>query len=231
MTRRPASLAAAMCFVLLSTTIGLAPAQTPPPASQPTDGTSEADLRTTIRLERIRAAEAAYRAGLLIQRAVRAEVRGADAEAEALYADAVEADPTNEQARLGLEATRDRLGLVTERRPLIERREREANIRRQEILYRFNAAIEAATEGIVAGTPEGFQKARLAIDRARIARESDPSVFSTDDLDHLDARLADHDLSLEVARQRRADAIERAREKERARRIKAARVNDIRLEL
>ena len=94
-----------------------------------------------------------------------------------------------------------------------------------------DAAIEADTDGIVAGTPEGFQKARLAIDRARIARDSDPSVFSTEDLDNLDARLADHDLSLETAKQRRADAIERAREKERARRIKAARVNDVRLEL
>jgi hypothetical protein len=217
-----------MCLVLLSS--GLAPAETPP-ASQPTDGTSEADLRATIQLQRIRAAEAAYRAGVLIERAVRAEVRGADAQAEALYAEAVELEPGNERARLGLQATRDRLGLVTERRPLIERRQREARIRRQEILYRFNAAIEAATDGIVAGTPEGFQKARLAIDRARIARDSDPSVFSTGDLDDLDARLADHDLALQGAIQRRADAIERARAKERARRLRAARVNDIRLEL
>ena len=130
-----------------------------------------------------------------------------------------------------MRATRDRLGLVTERLPLIERTERESNIRRQEILFRFNAAIAAATDGIVSGKPDGFKKARLAIDRARIVRDTHPAVFSAEGLADLDARLRDHETALNAAIQRRADAVERAREKERARRIKAARVHDIRLEL
>ena len=230
MTSRTTRLAAAVA-ILAFLVSGVALADETPRTTQPADGTSEAELRETVRLENIRKAEAAYRVRSIVGRAERAEAAGRDAEAAELYAQAVELEPVNAKARLGLQATRDRLGLVTERLPLIERTERESNIRRQEILFRFNAAIAAATEGIVSGKPEGFQKARLEIDRARIVRDSDPAVFSTEGFADLDARLRDHETALSTAMQRRADAVERARQKERARRIKAARVHDLRLEL
>lgn len=107
----------------------------------------------------------------------------------------------------------------------------ESRARLQEVIYRFEAAMDAAADGIAAGTPEGFLKARLAIDRARLARGSAPELFSAEALDALDARLAERDLDLRAAVRNRADAIERARRKEHRRQMKDARVNDIRLEL
>ena len=207
------------------------PARTAADAGEPTDGTSEADLLVTIRLEEIRQQRDAFEAGRLVDQAVREELRGRDEEAEALYARAVELDPDNGTARLGLSATRDRLGLEVDRASLIERAERESRARRQEVMYRFDAAVAAAADGIAAGTPEGFGKARLQIDRARLARAASPEVFSPADLEELDARIAEYDLALEAAIQTRADAIRRARRKETLRDIKAARVKDIRLEL
>ena len=195
------------------------------------EGTSEADLRVTIRLERIRAQRDAFEAGQLVGRAVREELGGRDEAAQDLYARAVELDPANEQAKLGLAATRDRLGLATDRVSLIDRAERETRARRQEVMFRFNAAIEAAADAVAVGTPEAFAKARYQLDQARLARAAAPELFSAGDLDALDARIAERDLALEAAAQNRADATERARRRDHARRIKAARVHDVRLEL
>jgi hypothetical protein len=206
-------------------------------ASAPTEtdlaaeGTSEADLWVTIRLERVRAQRAAFEAGRLVERAVREELRGNDEAAQELYASAVELETDNERARLGLAATRDRLGLVTDRVSLLDRAEREARARRQEVMFRFNAALEAAGDAIAVGTPEAFAKARYQIEQARLALAAAPELFSADDLDALDTRIAERNLSLEAAARNRADATERARRRDHARRIKAARVHDIRLEL
>lgn len=229
MTHRPRLAAASSLLLTLG---GLAYANSPPPtAAAPTDGTSEADLRATIQLEEIRQQRDAFEAEQLVAAAVREELRGRDEQALELYARAVELDPDHRPAKLGLRATRDRLGLVTERVPLLEQVEKELRVRRQEMLYRFDAAMAQADEGIASGTPEGFQNARLQLDRARLARASSPDVFSAEDLERLDAQIDEQDLALEVAIQERADAVERARRKDHARRIKAARVHDIRLEL
>ena len=227
MTRRPAFLAAASSLML--TLSGFAVTTTPQQqTTQPGDGTSVADLLVTVRLEEIRAERDAYEAGRLVERAVREELAGRDDAAQELYARALELDPDHPQAKAGLDAARDRLGLATEPLTLIERTRREATARRQEVLYRFNAAIRAAGDGIAKGTPEGFRQARLELDRARLARESHAAVFSAEDHDLLDARLGERDVALKAAVQARADAIERARRKEAARRIKEARVHDIR---
>lgn len=228
MTRRRSRLAPASILVL---TLGTQACAASPQSTQPADGTSEAELRATARFDEVRQQREAYEAEQLTAQAAREEVRGRDRQAEALYAKALELDPSNTRARLGLHATRDRLGLTTERLPLIERVERESKARRQEVLYRFNAAISAAGDGIAAGTPEGFLKARLAIDRARLAREASPGDFSDEDRRLLDASLRDKDAALRAAVQQREAAVERARQKDWARRIKAARVHDIRLEL
>ena len=243
MTRLPylAAASSLLAIALTGSAHGSAPADTPARAATATgtptttvaleEGTSAADLMVTIRLDRMRAQRDAFEARQLVDRAAREEVAGRDDEAERLYARAVELDPKNERAQLGLATTRDRLGLVTDGRPLLDRAERESRARLQEVTYRFEAAMRDAADGIAEGTPEGFAKSRLALDRARLARGSALELFSPEALDSLDARLAERDLDLEAAIQNRADAIERARAKEHRRQLKDARVNDIRLEL
>jgi hypothetical protein len=191
-------------------------------STQPSDGTSLEELRATSRLDEIRQQRNSYEAERLVAKAVREELARRDEQAEALYAKAVELDPANERARLGLQGARDRLGLVTEQRPLIVRAEREMKAKRQEALYRFNAALERAADRIESGQTDGFQAAKLDIDRARIIRESNSSVFSPEELDRLDTRLRERELNLKVAIQQRSDAIRDAQERDWVRRIKAA---------
>jgi hypothetical protein len=128
-----------------------------------------------------------------VERAARTESHGggSDAESEALYARAVALDPTNERAREGLAATRERLGLVVapETSPLIERSRREMTAKRQEVMFRFEALLEAARDGIASGRPDGFQAARLHLDRAnprlevRVRTTVDPAL-ETDTIVH-----------------------------------------------
>ena len=130
MTRRPARLVATAGSILLTlnaAALGDSPVTTPsttaavPLAAQLTDGTTEADLRVTIRLEEMRRQRDGYEAEQLVAKAVREEMRGRDLAAQELYALAVELDPTNERAQEGLAASRDRLGLLVEPTPLLDR--------------------------------------------------------------------------------------------------------------
>jgi hypothetical protein len=194
------------------------------------DGTSVDALRATADLDRIRAARDAYDASRLLDRAAREEMAGRDADAEKLYAKAVDLDSSNIRAVAGLRATRDRLGLNTDGRPLMERVEKERKAKRQETLYRFDAAMRLASKGINAGDPEGFQKARLHLDRARLIRAADPTLFSTEESADLDAKLRDKDVALKGAIQARKNALHTEQQREWARRIKEARVHDISLD-
>jgi hypothetical protein len=197
--------------------------------TKPADGTSVDELLTTARLDEIRKKRDAYEAERLVARAVREELRARDEEAEKFYARAVELDPENERAVIGLRSARDRLGLHTDPEPLIERAERELRTKRQEVLFRFDAALSEAVDAIDTGRTEGFTTARLQLDRARLIRALNPGVFSAEEYERLDARVRDKDLALTRAIQRRNDVIRAAQERDWARRIKAARVHDKRL--
>jgi tetratricopeptide (TPR) repeat protein len=195
------------------------------------DGATPDELRVTARLDEMRRQRDAYEAGQRVEKAVRLELVGRAEEAEKLYAEAVELDPTNERAIKGLRASRDRLGLVTERMSLIERAEKEQRAKRQEILFRFDSAIAEARRGIDTARREGFQAARLQLDRAKLIRESSGGVFSPAELDQIDARLGRQDAELTAAIRRVDDAARRAQQRDWARRIKAARVHDKSLDL
>src|SRR5688572_24415676 len=78
---------------------------TPAAAVAVEEGTSVADLLVTIRLDQVRARRDMFEAGQSVDRAVREELAGRDDEAERLYARAVELDPKNERAQLGLATT------------------------------------------------------------------------------------------------------------------------------
>jgi hypothetical protein len=220
---------AAASLVLTGAASAVSLVQQPaPPAS---NGATLEELRVTARLDEIRRQRDAYEADQLVGKAVREELAGREERAEKLYAQAAELDPTNERAMTGLRATRDRLGLVTERMSLIERVEKEQRAKRQEILYRFDSAIDEARRGIESGRPEGFQAARLQIERAKLIRASSAGAFSLGELDDLDGRLQRQDTALKAAIQHAQDAERRAQEQDWARRIKAARVHDKKLDL
>jgi hypothetical protein len=200
------------------------------PTTSPSEGSSLNELRATAKLEEIRQQRNAYEASCLVARAAREEGAGRDEQAEPLYARALELDPKNENAARGLQATRERLGLVTNGRPLIERAEKEQNTRRQETLYRFENAMTLAEKARKTGEPKGFETARLQLDRARIIRAQNPSLFSDEEAARLDARLRDEDVAIRKTAQAREDAIKAAELRDLQRRIKEARIHDISLD-
>lgn len=229
-SRLAAGIAAVVLFA--SQTFAFENARTTQP-SQTNDGTDAAALRATAEMQRIRAARDAYEADRLVERAARLEMHGGhDADIEPLYAKALSLDPTNERARQALASVRERLGLVAApSSPLLDRTQRELKAKRQEVMYRFEAMLGAAREGIWSAEPDGFRDARLQLDRARLLRAANPTLFSTEEAAELDARIRDHDLAVKRAVQNRDDAIRRAEDRELARRIKDARVHDISLGL
>lgn len=193
-------------------------------------GSSLNDLRATATIDEIRSQRNAYEASKLIARAAREEGAGRDEQAEPLYAKAMELDPANDAAARGVQATRERLGLLTTGRPLIERAAKERTAKRQETLYRFENAMKLAELARKTAEPKGFETARLQLDRARIIRAENPSLFSDEEAANIDARLRDEGVSIKKAEQTRDDAIKAAERRELERRVKEARVHDIRLD-
>src|SRR5687767_6647372 len=120
--------APAIAALLLATSAPVFGTSVAPKAA--TEGARAEELRATARLDEVRRKRDAYDAERLVAQAVREEQRGRDAEAEALYARAAGLDPDNERAAQGLRATRERLGLVVEPSPLLERASRELRLKR-----------------------------------------------------------------------------------------------------
>ncbi len=89
----------------------------------------------------------------------------------------------------------------------LARFDRGINERIQAITYAFNSAITAANQSITAGD---YAAAQRAIDRAQIARNTDPTIFTQSQINDFDTTLANTRASLERARQTKTEADARA---------------------
>lgn len=89
------------------------------------------------------------------------------------------------------------LGLPRGQRVLEEYRQRQSV--RRAVLSRFHTAIANTHRHVLAGNPENFGAARVGLDQARLARASNPALFSPTDLAALDARVIEQETALAEA--------------------------------
>jgi general secretion pathway protein D len=189
-----------------------ADAQPAPDASQlrgDGDADLQEDLRATATMEEVR-----RRQNLAEARRRVAEARDAAAQndmrrARELYEQAVRLDPQNAQAVQGLQEARRQLGEVPAAGDTpLTREEARVQAARTEIDYRFNDAIRRAQRSAVAiaDLNQPFRadevlEGRRAIEEAAVARNSNPSLFTEEELRNYDTRLTEARITLDRAQE------------------------------
>ena len=136
-------------------------------------------------------------AEMLIEQANAAAGKGQFDAALALFDRALVVEPENATALEGRRSMQQvtgrggnaNLGLAGERARI--------EARRAAILYNFNDALGDANEAI---RTNRFDEARTALERARVSRNTDTTVFSRDELSTFDSRVANSTAALEQAR-------------------------------
>jgi general secretion pathway protein D len=182
-------------------------AGTTPPATGPTTAevaaapvvatpSAQQELSQTADAERIKQQQHAFEAKQKIADAKDARLQNRLDDALNLYTQAVTLDPSNQEAING----RNDLLTITGRQPgssnTIDRFGREIEARRQAIQYSFDTAIEQAQADTDAGK---IPDAKADIERARVARNTDPQIFRDDELRAFDSRIATAQQSMEAA--------------------------------
>lgn len=172
---------------------------TPPPAAMPP------------------AQDGVARAAELVTQARAAQAMGETARALELYREAARLDPNNAAASAGVAE----LSAAAAAPPsLLTEQERSIRARRDVVRFQFDAALSAAREATANGD---FDEARRSLDRAKLARNQDPNIFTPAELAEFDTAVARAETDLATARRtREAAEAELARreqvEAERARR-------------
>lgn len=175
------------------------PVTTPPPAEAPSvasstppaeaTGTPAAadELRKTADALRVEREQNAFRAKEMVTQAATAADAGRLDEALTLYTSAAQLDPSNADA----EAGRVRMAQLTAREPaardILAEQEKRIRARREAITYSFDNSITRANTAI---TGNDFAAAQAAVNEARIARNQDPTIFQTDEINRFDTTLA-----------------------------------------
>ncbi|MFN4242711.1 MAG: hypothetical protein ACK4PI_05690 [Tepidisphaerales bacterium] len=157
------------------------------------------------------------RAAELVAQARAAQAMGETARALELYREAARLDPNNAAASAGVAE----LSAAAAAPPsLLTEQERAIRARRDVVRFQFDSALSAAREATANGD---FDEARRSLDRAKLARNQDPNIFTPAELAEFDTAVARAETDLATARRtREAAEAELARreqvEAERARR-------------
>ena len=195
---------------------------TVPPTTGPTVVVSPADqeLAAAARIEKARAEQRTYEAQQLIAKAQEAQRDNRLRDAYNYYHEARRLDPSNRVAAEGEAQTELMVGGAA-RTDVLDDQLKRAAVIRDAIRWNFDQAIADANAAIAA---RDFNKAQEALDRARVAKESNPTVFSKEDLDRFDSIVVNTQLRLaksqegtrvveanQAAAEAQRDAAERAR--------------------
>ena len=139
-----------------------------------------------------------FQAMQLVDKARAEKDAGNLTDALADYTKAAQFDPNNRQASAGRDELADRLGATPAPVSGANRFEQQTNERISAIDYQFNAAIARANQSIAQNDYAG---ARRSLDQARIARNTDPTVFTQAQLNNYDSTIANTDAALARAEQ------------------------------
>jgi general secretion pathway protein D len=171
-------------------------ATTAPTTAEAAAPTAQSELAQTADAERIKQQQHAFEAKQKIADAQDARAQNRLDDALDLYTQAVQLDPTNQDAING----RNDLLTLTGRQPgktnSLDRASREIEARRQSIQYSFGNAIDKAQADI---DGKQISDAKAEIERARVARNTDPQIFTDEELRAFDSRIVATETSLAAA--------------------------------
>lgn len=184
-----------------------APTRTPPPTvavgpSTPSTETTPAptpgnDLQSTADLQRVTSEKNAFDAKQLVAQADAALAAGNTDEALQKYAAAVDKDPSNQAAITGKNQMMVLTGRSTGGTSQLDRVAVEIEQSRQAISYNFDQALTDTNSAI---TANNFAEAQAKLNVARVARNQNPQIFNTTELNGFDSRIASAQLSLDNAK-------------------------------
>ncbi|HEY8667959.1 MAG TPA: hypothetical protein VIL86_14945 [Tepidisphaeraceae bacterium] len=171
-------------------------AETAIPNATANDTTAaQKSLQDTANWERIRAEQNRYKAKQKVEAAQKAAADNKPEEALRLYNEALEFDPKNEQAAAGQREMATLTGHeVGGAGGGLAQEEQHANLQRTAISYRFNTAIDRAQAAIKA---QDFVTARTQLENARVARDTEPTLFTQQEITRFNTIIADTQLALE----------------------------------
>ncbi len=154
-------------------------------------------LEATARMERAAQQQRAYEAQRLVESAQQAQRDNRLRDAHESYREAARLDPSNRAAAEGLAQT-ELMVTGSPQGDMLARQMAMRNVRAQAIRWSFDQAIADANAAIAR---RDFAEAQAALDRARVAKESDPAAFSQEELARFDSVVANTQLRLARAQE------------------------------
>ncbi len=166
-------------------------------SATPSDISAAADraLDAAANYQKIKQQQQQYQSQQLVEKALKEQAANQKRQALDDFSRAAELDPSNQQAIAGRDELADQLG-VGNRPSGLQQQATVLPERIQAIQYSFDSAVQEANSDIQAGD---FQGARRAIDRARIARNTDPTIFTQQQINVFDQTIANTEAGLERA--------------------------------
>ncbi len=162
------------------------------PSTQPSLTPEEQKLLATARMADILKAQHQFEAEQLVERAKKARADGRDQDAYAAYRDAKQLDPENAEAAKGEAELRHLLVGITPQ-DLLKKGVEDRQVVVDAIRWSFETAIQDAR---LATAKHEWAQAQASIDQARVARLSNPALFSRDELAAFDGQIQAAELRL-----------------------------------
>ncbi len=157
------------------------------PSTAPTATNPQAELQDTAQMEKVKSQQNAFEAKQLVARGQAAQDKNNYEQALDNYTRAADLDPTNQEAIAGREKMLQLLGRQPGREDQLTRVQKEIEIRRQEIMYRVDQALEEAGNDV---RSNDYTAAQAAVDRARVALNTDRTIFTPDEIQRMETRIA-----------------------------------------
>lgn len=159
------------------------------------------DLEATAQLEKIKQQEQVFQATQLVEQAKAAQQESRYADALSFYTQAAKLDPNNQQAVQGQTEMQQLAGRAPQPSGLLGTVAKENETRRQAISYSFKTALDSANAAIDSGD---FRTAQTQLTSARVAAETDPTIFSPEEVRAFNAQAAATAGRLDAAQARAA---------------------------
>lgn len=155
-------------------------------------------LQATADAARIKRESDRFQAAALVTRAKEAVAGNRTADAGRLYDEALRLDPNNAEAQAGKEQVLRLTGTLPRVADPLTRTEEILNARKDAIRFSVNTALEQAAQS--QGANE-FIEANRSLLRAQAARDSDPQIFTAEELRDFDSRIREARTSLTSAQE------------------------------
>ena len=170
-----------------------APAPVAPPAPTPAEA-----LAQTAQMQGNAATDNAARARQLVDEGRSAEKANDFQTAYARYNEAAQLDPTNQAAQAGRDQMLALNGRNAAASSPLDQVAQNIKARQQEIRWNFDTAIKNANDATNRGD---FAGAQVNLEQARVARNSDPNLFTENEIRDFETRLANAQLKLTQAQE------------------------------